>query len=169
VTFLQQFVLLLFAKLRRHNVLPNFRTQKCCQLLDTLLSNGGLAWSKKLLHCCQFLYFSHLVISLNFGISKKLKIQKFGIFTEPESYHSLGYARINPIICSKPNDISNWETQSAQLSKKLWWKLHGGAKLLKIKSTKNQIPYKDYRSPWWITPNWCNGFTIKCNIRYKLE
>lgn len=52
-------------------------------------------------------FFLPFVISLNFGISKKLKIQKFGIFTEPESYHSLGYARINPVICSKPNDRSN--------------------------------------------------------------
>jgi hypothetical protein len=68
--FLQQFLLLLFAKMR-HNVPPNHKVLECCQLLDTCFTMVDCYEARNSWVSTNFCIFPSLIISLNFNIWNK--------------------------------------------------------------------------------------------------
>ncbi len=68
---LWQFLLLIFAKLEKHDVPPNHRIEKCCKWLDTCSGTVNWPGARSSWVFPNFCIFPSLVISLNFGISEK--------------------------------------------------------------------------------------------------
>jgi hypothetical protein len=89
-TFYSNFYLLLFAKMRRYNVPPNYKVLECCQLLDTCFTMVDCNVARGSWVPTNFCIFPSLVISLNFNIwnkqfQKKFKISKDHLITaKPE-------------------------------------------------------------------------------------
>jgi hypothetical protein len=84
--FLQQFLLLLFAKMR-HNVPPNHKVLECCQLLDTCFTMVDCYEARSSWVCTNFCIFPSLIISLDFNIWNKQFPKAIRDFKKSPNYH----------------------------------------------------------------------------------